>query len=103
MKYVSNTSKTNIIYKGVVIAPGVSVLLDNQGTVIDSISDNSSELADAKKELDDSITAAKKELGDKISTINSNVTSAVSRISTLEKTTFTYNSSTKRLDICKKG
>lgn len=101
MKYVSNTSKTNIIYKGVVIAPGVSVLLDNQGTVIDSISDNSDELADAKKELDDSITSAKKELEDMISTTNSNVTNAVNRISTLEKTTFTYNSSTKTLCICK--
>lgn len=57
MKVISNNSKVNITYKGRVIQPGGSILLSNDGTIIDEIADNTAAINEMGESLKNYINA----------------------------------------------
>lgn len=62
MKYLANTSNRPITYKGTVVPPRASILLNNKGEVIDEITDNKEELSKARKSSEEGIEKIRKEL-----------------------------------------
>lgn len=62
MKVISNTSKVNITYKNHIIQPGGSIMLSNDGTIIDEIADNTAAINELGESLKNDINS----LSDKI-------------------------------------
>lgn len=58
MKYLSNTTKSPIHYKGVTIPPKASVMLNNKGEVVDEIRDYTEDLEKLRGEVSNAVTAA---------------------------------------------
>jgi len=64
MKVISNTSKENITYQNHIIPPSGSILLSNDGTVIDEIADNTAAIKETGESLKKDIGALDTELRD---------------------------------------
>lgn len=51
MKSIANRSKKNIMYQSCIIPPGGSILLSNDGTIIDEIADNTAAINEMGESL----------------------------------------------------
>lgn len=102
MKVISNNSKANITYKGQVIQPGGSILLSNDGTIIDEIADNTAAINELGESLKNDINALSDKVdvdgAKKLEALDTELRSEIDEVKE-NMVKFTYDKTTNTLSI----
>lgn len=102
MKFISNNSKENITYQNHVIQPSGSILLSNDGTIIDEIADNTAainEMSESlKKDIDDLSSKVDVDVAEKLDALDSKLRDEIDTIKN-NMVKFTYDKTTNTLSI----
>lgn len=102
MKIIANNSKENITYQNHIIQPSGSILLSNDGTIIDEIADNTAainELGESlKKDIEDLSNKVDVDVAEKLDALGTELGEEVNNVKN-NMVKFVYDKTTNTLSI----